>query len=491
MQGKWIRKPKSKTSVVFVHGILSSGEAGWRHENGSYWPELLKNDQELEPLGVYVFTYQTGIFSGNYRLSDIVDALKEHMRLDGVLESKQIVFVCHSMGGIVVRKFLVERATELIGAKIEIGLYLVASPSLGSSYANWLSPLAKFLKHAQADVLRFERSNAWLNDLDKEFQNLKEAGKLKIKGKELIEDKFILLKKFWHKQVVEPFAGFRYFGEPYKVPLSDHFSIAKPDGPDAIQHRLLCLFIKDVIVHSNFPINPETQEIPSTFLELCKKLVPLLNENERVFKSFGPNSGADSVGQLRWDTTLWEKSKQEIIVPNNKRIEGLIRSYNGLIPEKHKPIFDKMLAHIYAFEKHCQNPAFDYSEHQFPKQFSEIIGDTCFKVATKDSSILNIREWLVERMNTMGLRVIEGYFIGSILMSPSEAADIDIIIFLSDQSTDEIMDSTTKVDALKEHFKLEFGKPLHVTAFSISEQDKLRDFVGSVRHTWPLLERSK
>ena len=45
------------------------------------------------------------------------------------------------------------------------------------------------------------------------------------------------------KQVVRTFSGARYFGEPYKVPDSDHFSIAKVDGPMAIQHRLLRQFI--------------------------------------------------------------------------------------------------------------------------------------------------------------------------------------------------------------------------------------------------------
>ena len=98
--------------------------------------------------------------------------------------------LCHSMGGIVVRKFIVERAAELIGAGKEIDLFLVASPSLGSSYANWLSPLAQLIGHAQADALQFVRDNVWLQDLDKEFVNLKEGAKLKIKGKELIEDKF-------------------------------------------------------------------------------------------------------------------------------------------------------------------------------------------------------------------------------------------------------------------------------------------------------------
>jgi alpha-beta hydrolase superfamily lysophospholipase len=106
-------------------------------------------------------------------LGDIVDALKEHMRLDGVLASDRLIFVCHSMGGIVVRKYIVERQAELIEAGKEIDLFLVASPSLGSTYADWLSPLAQLFGHAQADALRFVRDNNWLMDLDKEFVNLK------------------------------------------------------------------------------------------------------------------------------------------------------------------------------------------------------------------------------------------------------------------------------------------------------------------------------
>jgi hypothetical protein len=169
MQGEWIRRPQGAASAVFVHGILSSGETCWRHDNGSYWPELLKNEPELGSLGIYVFTYETGIFSGRYRLGNIASALKEHMRLDGVLKSNQLIFVCHSMGGIVVRKFAVSRATELIKAGKEIGLFLVASPSLGSSYADWMSPLIRLLGNAQADDLRFVRHNDFLKDLDEEF----------------------------------------------------------------------------------------------------------------------------------------------------------------------------------------------------------------------------------------------------------------------------------------------------------------------------------
>jgi hypothetical protein len=264
MPGEWIRGPQgAAASAVFVHGILSSGETCWRNDNGSYWPELLKNERELGSLGIYVFTYETGIFSGSFRLGDIVDDLKENMRVDGVLASDRLIFVCHSMGGIAVRKYIVERQAELIGAGKEIDLFLVASPSLGSSYADWLSPLAQLFGHAQADALRFVRNNNWLMDLDKEFLNLKEGGTLKIEGKELVEDKFIELKKIklgiiWRRQVVEPFSGARYFGEPYKVPKSDHFSIAKPDNKNAIQHRLLSRFVSENALSPQ----PETRRPP-------------------------------------------------------------------------------------------------------------------------------------------------------------------------------------------------------------------------------------
>jgi len=179
MQGDWIRKSTSGLAVVFVHGINSNGEDCWRHENGTYWPELLKSEQEFQGLGIYVYTYQTGFFSGTYSLDDVVDDLKERLiNFDNVADNQKIVFVCHSMGGIVVRKFLVERVNDLLDRNIEIGLFLVASPSLGSDYANWFKLVSHVLGNAQAKLLGFTQKNDWLNGLDKEFRNLKESGSI-------------------------------------------------------------------------------------------------------------------------------------------------------------------------------------------------------------------------------------------------------------------------------------------------------------------------
>ena len=190
MRGDWLWRSDDAV-VVFVHGVLSSGDTCWQSDEGAYWPRLVVDDPLAADVGVYVYTYRTGLLSGSYRLGDAVDDIKERMRLDGVLGCRTIVFVAHSMGGILVRKLLVERADDFKATNV--GLFLVASPSLGSDYANILEPLARLVGHTQADTLRFSQTNSSLMDLDTQFKNLRSSDRLALSGKELAEDVFIKL----------------------------------------------------------------------------------------------------------------------------------------------------------------------------------------------------------------------------------------------------------------------------------------------------------
>jgi pimeloyl-ACP methyl ester carboxylesterase len=267
MRGEWIRRG-GRIAVVFVHGVLSAGETCWLAPNGAFWPRLVAEDPVMDSVGVYLYSYRTGFFTGTYRLGDVVDDLKERMHLDGVDRCRTIVFVAHSMGGIVVRKLVVERADDF--RQVNLGLFLVASPSLGSTYAETLAPLARILGHTQADALRFSQTNAWLMDLDREFKNLKARGTLQLAGKELVEDRFIVLRWLLRRQVVEPFSAAAYFGEAYKVPGSDHFTIAKPEGPDAIQHRLLIDFVTKVAAKSRPELDGELRRRLERRLAACR-----------------------------------------------------------------------------------------------------------------------------------------------------------------------------------------------------------------------------
>jgi pimeloyl-ACP methyl ester carboxylesterase len=240
----WIRKPeKNSLNVIFIHGFNSDKNC-WRHENNSYWPELLKDT--TSDIGICVFTYRTNFNTGFYSQSDIVDSLKEYFNIEKLFGSEEVIFVCHSMGGIVARRFLVnQQGTLMKKGPRRIGLFLVASPSLGSKFANTLYFISSAISHTQAQILRSSQDNLWLNDLDKDFINLRDSINLQIQGKELIEELPLFGKGIFKNQVVEPFSAARYFSDSFKVPCSDHITIAKPPDGDAIQHKLLISFIED------------------------------------------------------------------------------------------------------------------------------------------------------------------------------------------------------------------------------------------------------
>ncbi|MDE4620858.1 alpha/beta fold hydrolase [Sinorhizobium meliloti] len=250
MEPMWLRKPRNATTIVFVHGLFSSNETAWLHPSGLFWPKLVCDETQLRDIGVYLFSYRTDVHSGTFSLENAVDAMRERFRLDGLFENDNVgsglIFVCHSMGGILARRFVVAQQLALVDRKIPIGLFLIASPSLGSEYANFVEAIAPFY-NAQIDILRFSQENQWLNALDKDFINIKEGERLPIFGKELVEDNFIGTNRFFRKrQIVQPISGARYFGEPVKIEHTDHFTIAKPASPQSIQHRLLVEFANTV-----------------------------------------------------------------------------------------------------------------------------------------------------------------------------------------------------------------------------------------------------
>ena len=124
-------------------------------------------------------------------------------------------------------------------------------------------------------------------------------------------------------------------------------------------------------ITSNLEVLPEIK----SFKELCQTIKPYLEENNGIFTNFGPNSGAASTTPVRWDLTLWYKARREKLLPNNIVICNLLKNYNELIPTEFRKTFNLFENHVYAFEKHCEDPYFDYSQYLFPQEFSTIIAN--------------------------------------------------------------------------------------------------------------------
>jgi pimeloyl-ACP methyl ester carboxylesterase len=244
--------------VIFLHGIMSDGESAWGNPS---WPRLLAGD--MPGTGVFVFSYQTSASSADYSIGDAADNLREWFKIRKLWSTPKIVFVGHSMGGIIARKFILTHQLEFFQKNTEIGLFLIASPSLGSSVAETLAELAWILGHTQVIDLRSSSDNTWLKDLDRDFTNLNARGSLRLVGKELVEDKSTSLVRWlgFSRRIVEPFSAARYFGEPLKVPGTDHRSIAKPEGTGVLQYLSLNGFMLDFVGAHHEDWLPPTDDV--------------------------------------------------------------------------------------------------------------------------------------------------------------------------------------------------------------------------------------
>jgi hypothetical protein len=111
------------------------------------------------------------------------------------------------------------------------------------------------------------------------------------------------------------------------------------------------------------------------FGHLVLLLLPLIEENGRVHADFGPNSDAEGCAPVRFNLAIWARQKQDTIRPNNQRMRKLINDNYDLIPEQYGALFRLQLSHIDAFDVHCDDPTFDYSERRFPVEFADVVRD--------------------------------------------------------------------------------------------------------------------
>ncbi len=139
----WIRKSSDTQAdgvIVFVHGVLGNTTTTW--SNGkSYWPELLTHDKTFDGQDIYVYGYPSPQLSKTLSIDEVAENLRLVLATDGVLRYKTITFLCHSMGGLVVRAFLVKYQST-VAPKVRF-VYFFGTPTTGSPYATLASIVSK------------------------------------------------------------------------------------------------------------------------------------------------------------------------------------------------------------------------------------------------------------------------------------------------------------------------------------------------------------
>lgn len=249
--------PDADTVIVFVHGLLSNSEQCWTNPNGNSWPQLVRDDQTFRGNAIYLGGYYTALDSRDYDIPHCADELFRSMELRGTsrrspLSFQNICFICHSLGGIVVRRML-EHQAEAFRDK-QLGMVLMASPSLGADYGRVLTAVARLYKHKVG--LNLKHGSDTLRDIDNRFRDLLQRRRPLILGVEAVEHHPLFSTGFLpssRKPVVTADSASRYFGGERMIPGTNHITVAKPDTIEHDSHRFLVHFF-------------QTQYLPATEL---------------------------------------------------------------------------------------------------------------------------------------------------------------------------------------------------------------------------------
>jgi len=252
-------------NVLFVHGLGGHLVSTW-NRNGSesenddsFWPRWLTEEKDIKA-AVFLVGYPS-----RWRIREMARGMLETLIADSQLASndKPIVFVCHSLGGLIVKKLILEANDDVIENpdrnqeqrkfldRIR-GVVFLATPHSGSeiaTMADWIPGLSSDAKHD------LEQDNPVLVDLSKCYRDyIADRNRAYIADKD--KQKPIQHKIFYEKRrvglvisVVDPdSADPNIIDEDAPIPIDeDHRNICKPDSHDIDVYKIIKMFLKKII----------------------------------------------------------------------------------------------------------------------------------------------------------------------------------------------------------------------------------------------------
>ncbi|KAL8798259.1 MAG: hypothetical protein Q9182_006820 [Xanthomendoza sp. 2 TL-2023] len=171
--------------LIFVHGLGGSAIKtwSWKRDAAKFWPAWLNDDEELHKFRVFTFGYNSN-FKGsgtNLNITDFAKDLLFHLLTFSQGDSKAIggrpmIFVAHSMGGLVVKKAYIigKQDPEFSGIVSQVyGILFLATPHRGSQYAKMLNNILSTAPTGappKAYVASLDAQSEALQDINEQFR---------------------------------------------------------------------------------------------------------------------------------------------------------------------------------------------------------------------------------------------------------------------------------------------------------------------------------
>lgn len=241
---------------------------------------------------------------------------------------------------------------------------------------------------------------------------------------------------------------------------------------------IACLFYYLVFVKNRDNIKYRTLK------EASCSIKKLLDENKRIFKTQGPNSSAISVDDLRdvAQLSVWNETKVEKIVPNNEKIYSILAKIEAY-KESEVSLVEDMKNHIEAFKNHVLHTDVDYSKYQFPIKFSILITKYCNNGLLTDKYLEKYMSWINEYIVSNQIAYIQNKYIFGSALYDKKPHDIDVLLFVNTSSSTELLSTSELLKEMEKNFKTDFDKSLHLTVYSLREEERFHDFKNRLLDT--------
>lgn len=217
----WVHQanPRSRVAVVFVHGLFGTTTDTWTNPDGSGFFRFLHESPGVgERVDIFAFGFTSTMFSsGSLDIREAANKLEQSLKFNGVWDYGNVVFVAHSMGGLVTLRELIAHR-EHRGRVPLVVLY--ATPARGSDLTN----VARLLVNnpAVAQMIPADR-NALLQQLSDDW------------GLVPAEEKPAVICAYETASIagvkIVPWSSAVAFcnGAPTAIGGADHINIVKPD----------------------------------------------------------------------------------------------------------------------------------------------------------------------------------------------------------------------------------------------------------------------
>ncbi|MDR4470346.1 MAG: hypothetical protein MRJ68_18950 [Nitrospira sp.] len=162
----------SQNLIVFVHGVFGDPSLTWTNQSGVSWPDLVEQDKQFQHFRVATYRYESLYLQRTSSINEIAVRMLRQLEDEGVFEKyKEIYFIAHSMGGLVVKRVLVDlnRPTQTAKLRKVKAVLYISTPAQGANSAevgSWLSVNPQLRDMRPADF------NTFLQTLEDQWQNL-------------------------------------------------------------------------------------------------------------------------------------------------------------------------------------------------------------------------------------------------------------------------------------------------------------------------------